>query len=49
MADFCQLVLPQDNPVLRATASQRVTHHADLIKLNVESHLSSLLRLECDF
>ena len=49
MGDFCQLVLPQDNTILRATASQRVTHPADMIHLNVESLLSKLLQLECDF
>lgn len=36
MGDFCQLVLPQDNTILRATASQRVTHPADAIDLSVE-------------
>ena len=31
LTDFCQLVLPHDNTILRATASQRVTHKASVI------------------
>lgn len=48
MADFCQMVLPQDNSVLRAMASQRVTRPADAMHLDVEVHLASLLRFESD-
>ena len=29
LTDFCQMVLPHDNTILRATASQRVTHKAN--------------------
>ena len=49
LTDFCQLVLPQDNTILRATASQRITHPADCIHPGVEVELSNLLKLECDF
>ena len=49
LTDFCQLVLPQDNTILRATASQRVTHPAEAIHISVERMLSKLLKAECDF
>jgi len=48
MTDFCQLVLPQDNTILRATASQRITHPASQIQIQVEQVLSNLLKQECD-
>jgi hypothetical protein len=35
--DFNQLVLPQDNTILRATASQRITGPTENITLKVES------------
>lgn len=47
--DFNQLVLPQDNTILRATASQRITGPAENISLKVESLLASFLKFECDF
>jgi len=37
LIDFSQLVLPHDNTILRATASQRITGPTDDIALKVET------------
>ena len=46
--DFAQLVLPQENDILRAVTSQRPTHDAESISIHVERQLAVVLSLECD-
>ena len=48
LTDFCQLVLPHDNTILRATASQRITNTPDMIAIKVEAELARLFKLECE-
>ena len=42
------MILPQENDILRAIASQRVTQEAECIAIQVERQLAVVLALECD-
>ena len=42
------MILPQENDILRAIASQRVTQEAESIAIQVERQLAVVLALECD-
>ena len=42
------MILPQENDILRAIASQRVTQEAENIAIQVERQLAVVLALECD-
>ena len=48
ITDFCQMVLPQENEILRAMATQRETFPVEDIAIQVERQLAVVLQLECD-
>ena len=48
LTDFAALVLPQENEILRATATQRETFASADISYQVERQLAVLLQMECD-
>lgn len=49
LMDFNSLVLTRENPVLRATATQRECKPAENISNKVELELAMLLQLEFNF
>ena len=48
LPDFAQMILPQENEILRATATQRETYPVENISIMVEKELAVIIQLECD-